>query len=153
MVKAKQCALTTSLLPPAGPPKHSVSPAVVTDADHLMIPGDPVHSVSVPDTYTSCSSPPPPPPAFAASSSHLLHTVGVPNEAPWERSLAPSPKVDLFAFCCFGEDRLPHTPYGLAAPAFICHGHTHTHTYTLSSFVNLARMNNSSQIWDEVRDN
>ncbi len=91
---------------PTQPNRFSMQQKVAADARHLIIPGDPFSSVSVlslPDTYTSCSSPPPPPPAFVASSSHLLLllTARVPNEAPWECSLAPSLKIDLFAFCCF----------------------------------------------------
>lgn len=88
--------------------------------------------LSLPDTYTSCSSPPPPP-AFTATSSHLLRllTARFPNEAPWEWSLAPSLKIDLFAFCCCwgaaGTDCLLRAPYGLAAPAFVQHTLAHTH--------------------------
>lgn len=74
-------------------------------AAYLIIPKDPFSSVSVlspPDTYTSCSSPPSTPPVYVASSSHLLLLIArVPNEAPWECSLAPSLKIDLFSFCCF----------------------------------------------------
>lgn len=81
---------------------------------------------SLPDTYTSCPSPPPSPPAFVASSSHLLLLAArVPNEALWECSLAPSPKIDLFAFCCFwgaaGTDCLPHRTIWPGPPR---HSHT-----------------------------
>ncbi len=143
---AQRCAFSIFLLLPSPPwptkPKRfSMQQKAAADAHHLIIPRDPFFSVSVlslPDTYTSCSSPPPPPPAFVASSSHLLLTARVPNEAPWECSLAPSLKIDLFAFCCFrgaaGTDCLPHIPYGLAAPAFMhrkhAHKHTRTHTHT-----------------------
>lgn len=146
VAKARRCAFTIFLLLPSPPwptkPKRfSMQQKVATDSHHLIIPRDPFPSVSVlslADTYTSCSSPPPPPPVFDASSSHLLLllTARVPNEAPWECSLAPSLKIDLFAFCCFwgaaGTDCLLCVPYGLAAPAFMQQTHTQTNTKTHS---------------------
>lgn len=89
----------------------------------------------LPDTHTSCSNPPPLPPAFIASSSHLLLFADrVPNEAPWECSLAPSLKIGLLALCCFGgaagRDCLPFVPYGQATPALMQQTHS-DHALTL----------------------
>lgn len=83
---------------------------------HCQIPIHPVLAV------LHCHLPSSPLPRTSSSS------LTVPNEAPWECSLAPSLKIDLLALCCFGgaagTDCLPLVPYGLATPAFMQQTHS-----------------------------